>query len=96
MPPESGVCFDYALDPETLSPERKQVFDALAARVERAGEPFQTFFTPDDLEKLLCEAGFSRVVHADAEYMNRRYFNERADGLKLSTEALGQMAAAWV
>jgi methyltransferase (TIGR00027 family) len=96
LPLGSGVCFDYALDPETLSPLRRQVFDALAGRVAAAGEPFRTFFSPDELERVLREAGFSNVVHADAEYMNRRYFDGRADGLKLSTEALGQMAAAWV
>lgn len=94
--PGSGVCFDYALDPDTLSSERRLVFEALAARVERAGEPFRTFFTPDGLERLLGEAGFSRVVHSDAEFMNERYFDGRADGLRLSTEALGQMTAAWV
>ncbi len=43
LPAGSGVCFDYALDPDTLSPRRREVFDALAARVAAAGEPFQTF-----------------------------------------------------
>lgn len=96
LPKGTGVCFDYALDPETLSPQRRQVFEALAERVARAGEPFQIFFTPAELEHALRAAGFARVVHADSAVMNALYFDGRADGLRLSGEALGQMAAAWV
>ena len=96
LPVGTGVCFDYALDPATLTPLRRAVFDALAERVARAGEPFQLFFTPEELEQTLRRAGFSRVEHADRAAMNERYFNGRADGLRLSKEAAGQMAAAWV
>ncbi|HEX7730437.1 MAG TPA: class I SAM-dependent methyltransferase [Terracidiphilus sp.] len=96
LPKGTGVCFDYALDPETLSPQRRQVFEALAERVARAGEPFRIFFTPAELEHALRAAGFAQVVHADSAVMNALYFDGRADGLRLSGEALGQMAAAWV
>jgi methyltransferase (TIGR00027 family) len=96
LPQGSGVCFDYALDPDTLSPLRRPVFDALAVRVAAAGEPFRIFFTPDALERDLHAAGFARVRHADSAVMNALYFDSRADGLRLSAEALGQMVAAWV
>ena len=39
LPAGSGVCFDFAFPPETLSPARRLVFDGLAGRVAAAGEP---------------------------------------------------------
>ncbi len=96
LPAGSGVCFDYALDPDTLSPRRREVFDALAARVAAAGEPFQTFFTPEQLESEFHRAGFHRVTQIDTMGLNDLYFRDRADGLRLSSEGLGMMATAWV
>lgn len=96
LPTGSGVCFDYALDPDTLSPLRRPVFEALAKRVAAAGEPFQLFFTPGEVERALREAGFARVQHANAAAMNALYFDGRTDGLRLSGESLGQMVVAWV
>lgn len=92
----SGVCFDYALAPETLSPSRRAAHEVLAARVAAAGEPFRTFFTPDTVESELRNAGFSRVEQVDSEQLNALYFRDRADGLRLPPEGLGMMATAWV
>jgi methyltransferase (TIGR00027 family) len=96
MPRSTGVCFDYALAPETFSPPRRAVFDALAARVAAAGEPFQLFFTPEDLEAELRGAGFERVDHTDSNILNAAYFRDRADGLCLPAEGLGMLATASV
>jgi methyltransferase (TIGR00027 family) len=96
LPQGSAVSFDYAFPPGTLSPERRAVFDTLAKRVEAAGEPFQLFFAPDELERELRSAGFSRVEQTDTERMNELYFKGRADGLKLSPVRIGMLATAWV
>ena len=96
LPAGTGVSFDYAFSPETLSPLQRKVFDALAARVAAAGEPFQLFFTPDTLEDELHAAGFQQIHGAGTEEMNRLYFQNRADGLKLSAHGLGMMCTAWV
>ena len=96
LPAGSGVCFDYALAPEILTPARRVVFDALAERVARAGEPFRTFFTSQELDAELERAGFHRVEQIDTEQLNELYFRNRADGLRLSAEGLGMMATAWV
>ena len=61
-----------------------------------AGEPFQLFFTPDDMEAELRRAGFQRIEQVDSEQLNELYFKDRADGLKLSPRALGMLATAWV
>ncbi len=96
QPRRSGVSFDYALSPESMSPSRRAVFEALAARVAAAGEPFQLFFTPEQLEAELHEAGFQEIEHTDSEQLNERYFRDRSDGLQLPPEGLGMMATAWV
>lgn len=96
QPAGSGVSFDYALSPEGMGPSRRAVFDALAARVAAAGEPFRLFFTSEQLEAELREAGFHRVEHVDSEHLNTMYFRERPDGLRLPPEGLGMMATAWV
>jgi methyltransferase (TIGR00027 family) len=96
LPSGSGVSFDYALAPETLTPLGRVAFDALAERVAAAGEPFQLFFTPQSMQAELCTAGFHRIEQLDYDQINEHYFKERADGLKLSAVGLGMLATAWV
>lgn len=96
LPAGTGVGFDYALDPATLGWKGRVAFKALARRVEAAGEPFRLVFTTDRLAKELARAGFHRVEQVDSDGLNERYFNNRADGLKLSDVKLGMLATAWV
>jgi methyltransferase (TIGR00027 family) len=96
LPAGSGVGFDYAIAPETLSAVGRTAFDALAERVAAAGEPFQLFFTPEEIEAELRRAGFQRFEQLDYRELNERYFRDRADGLKLSAVGLGMLATAWV
>ena len=96
LPAGSGVCFDYALSPESMSPLRRRAFEALAARVAAVGEPFQLFFTPEELESELRSAGFQTIEFADSDRLNALYFKNRSDGLKLPSEGLGMMATALV
>lgn len=96
LPAATAVSFDYAFPPETLTPKRRKVFDTLSKRVEAAGEPLQLFFTPEDLEREVRAAGFSRVEQFDTDCMNEAYFKDRADGLKLSPVRVGMLATAWV
>ncbi|MGD0547397.1 MAG: class I SAM-dependent methyltransferase [Terracidiphilus sp.] len=96
LPAGSGVGFDYALAPETLSAVGRTAFDRLAERVASAGEPFQLFFTPETMEAELRRAGFQQVEQLDYEQLNERYFKDRADGLKLSAVRLGMLVTAWV
>jgi methyltransferase (TIGR00027 family) len=96
LPPGSAVSFDYAVDPETLSPIGRIAFDRLSERVAAAGEPFRLFFTPEGLESELVRAGFRRVDQLDSGRLNDLYFNDRADGLKLSPLGLGMLVTAEV
>jgi methyltransferase (TIGR00027 family) len=96
LPAGSGVSFDYAVAPETLSAVGRKAFDALAERVAAAGEPFQLFFTPEEMEAELRGAGFQSMEQLDSDRLNELYFKDRADGLKLSAVKLGMLATAWV
>lgn len=92
----TGVSFDYAFPPETLTPERRKVFDILAGRVAAAGEPFRLFFTPEEIEGQLLQAGFRAIEQVGTDRLNEMYFAHREDGLKLSSNGLGMLATAWV
>ncbi len=61
-----------------------------------AGEPFQLFFTAEEMEAELRRAGFQRFEQLDSDDLNERYFKGRADGLKLSAVKLGRLVTAWV
>jgi methyltransferase (TIGR00027 family) len=95
LPAGSGVTFDYSFPPETLTEKRRAIFDRLAGRVAAAGEPFQLFFTPEQLETELRRAGFGRTEQVDHDGLNSLYFEGRADGLKLSPIGLAMVVAAW-
>lgn len=96
MPAGTGVTFDYPVPPETLTPQRRAVFDLLAGRVAAAGEPFRLFFTPQKMEEELRNAGFHRIEHGDHETLNELYFRDRADGLRLSPVGIGMLVTGWV
>jgi methyltransferase (TIGR00027 family) len=96
MPSGSAISFDYAVAPESLSPIGRIAFDRLSERVAAAGEPFRLFFTPEDLEAEIRRAGFQRIEQVDSSRLNDLYFNNRADGLKLSPLGLGMLVTAWV
>jgi O-methyltransferase involved in polyketide biosynthesis len=96
LPAGTGLCFDYAFAPDTLKGRRREVFDLLSSRVAAAGEPFRLFFSPEDIERELLAAGFTRVEHCDSARLNHLYFNGRADRLHLPDPGLGTLVCAWV
>ena len=95
LPPNSGVVFDYAVPPDSLGPRARAAFDELAARVARAGEPFQLFFEPAELGAMLRGGGFHHIEDLDGAEIDRRYFSDRSDGLSASG-GLGRLVSARV
>jgi methyltransferase (TIGR00027 family) len=84
---QGGVAFDYAVDPALLTPAQRAVFDAMAARVAAAGEPWVTTFDPEALAARLRGHGFAGVEDADGGVLNARYFADRTDGLRVGALA---------
>jgi methyltransferase (TIGR00027 family) len=83
LPAGSEAVFDYSQPREAL-PEREQLMlDSLSARVAQAGEPFQLFFTPEQLAEELEWLGMGVVQDFDAAALTARYLAGREDGLVL-------------
>ena len=83
----SQMVFDYAQPREALPPVEQLMLDSLSARVALAGEPFQVFFTPEQLAEELDWLGLRVVEDLDGEALTARYFAGRTDGLVLRGRA---------
>ena len=92
FPEGSGVIFDYALPRHALALHELEARDALSARVESIGEPFQLFFTPEEMKMELTQ--FQRVEDLDARELNARYFANRTDRLNLLGRS-ANIVSAW-
>jgi methyltransferase (TIGR00027 family) len=80
-----GVVLDYIVDPTPLGPPVRAVFDRLADRVAKAGEPWVSYFTPAEIVSELTRREFLTAEDADGDKLNRRYFADRTDGLRVAT-----------
>jgi len=83
MPRGGGIVFDYAVKRESLGLLERMALDALAKRVAAAGEPFHTLFDPEELAERLKQTGFRTVEDLGSDEINARYFQGRADGLRV-------------
>ena len=78
-----GIVFDFGLPPEQLTMLQRIAFEALAARVRAAGEPWRTFFDPGELSRELLALGFAVAEDVPPAAINARYFAGRRDGLEV-------------
>lgn len=83
MPRRSVVVFDYAVPPASLDAEERKRFEALIARAAGGSEEFRSFFEPQTLSKLLRELGFTHIEDLGQKELNRRYFHNRSDSLRI-------------
>ncbi len=81
--PGSEIVFDYGRPPSSLGFGPRIAFEVMARRVAAVGEPWITFFEPDELGSTLRAAGFSEVDDFAAERINALYFEGRKDGLRV-------------
>lgn len=90
---ESALVLDYSQPRRVLPPLEQLAHDSLASRVALAGEPFQIFFTP---EEIAAELGvFRSIEDLGATELNARYFANRPDWLAMLGSA-GRMLRAWL
>ncbi len=82
-----GVVFDYNVAPTSLAPTRRVAFEALAARVAAAGEPFCSSFEPESLVATLRGLGFNEVRNRTPDELNDTYLSNRTDGLRVGSAA---------
>jgi methyltransferase (TIGR00027 family) len=83
MPAGSTIVFDYGVSTDALNFAERFVVRRMAKRVAQAGEPWKTFFVPDEMASLLARAGFQSHGDWGAEEINALYFAGRDDGLRI-------------
>jgi len=83
LEPTSAIVFDYGTDPSSLSWIGRRVFSRMARRVAAIGEPWKTFFKPEELLDLLRMCGFTQIKDYDPKELNGLYFAGRRDRLRI-------------
>ncbi len=91
--PGSGLTLDYGQPRAVLPLLEQMAHDSLASRVEKAGEPFQLFFTPPEIAAEL--SSFHSIEDLGAAEINERYFSGRSDQLKMRGTA-ARFLGAWL
>lgn len=82
-PEGTEVVFDFALPSDMLNERERAARERLAARVAEVGEPWQSFFRPDELVADVRALGFTHVEMIDSLALNDLYFRDRDDDLRL-------------
>ncbi len=91
--PGSVPTLDYGQPRAVLPLLERLALDSLASRVEKAGEPFQLFFTPAEIAAEL--SAFHSLEDLGAAEINARYFAQRGDQLAMRGTA-GRLLSAWL
>lgn len=82
FPASSEIVFTFSLPESLLSSNEAGHRAALAGRAGSLGEPWQTHFEPEALQRDLSAIGFSDISFLDSAAAERTYFQKRADGLR--------------
>jgi len=75
--PDAEVVFEYGRSPAAYPPERRAGYEAMIARAAALGEPWLSFFDPDELANELSRLGFRGVEDLSPRDVAIRYFGER-------------------
>jgi methyltransferase (TIGR00027 family) len=80
---ESTLVLEFLAPPHTLSDEDAAHLHSLAEVTAKLGEPWLSFFTSDDMQHALTQAGFASVEHFGPAEAFDRYLRGRTDGARL-------------
>jgi O-methyltransferase involved in polyketide biosynthesis len=83
LAPQSEVTISYCPPADGTDHVATETFTKASPTVDATGESFIGYYSESELECLIREAGFSDVIHHPLAMLNARYFNDRADGLRL-------------
>lgn len=80
-PAKSGITFDYFVPPGELPWTARLFWQVVAWRVALHGEPWRTWFRPEELADELRRMGFTALEDLDGPALNARYFGGRLSAL---------------
>jgi methyltransferase (TIGR00027 family) len=83
-PAQSEIVFSFVAADTALPADDVALANAFAAQFAAIGEPWLLRFVPEQLSAKLTMMGFSQVFHLTPDEANRRYFQDRRDGLNAS------------
>lgn len=72
--PGNEVVFDYAQSPSRMAPDRREALEARAARVAKLGEPWLTYFEPDEIAGQLTGLGFDHIEDLGPSGLAAQFF----------------------
>lgn len=75
--PDAELVFDYGEPVDAYPPARRARYEAMIAKAAAAGEPWLSFFVPDELESVLCAIGFGEIEDLSPRDIAIRYFGEQ-------------------
>lgn len=78
----SGVVFDFALRDPVLPERLAKLNDEVFGFMRAAGEPWQLYFSPDEIEGELRTLGFDDIHYLSPAAAEARFLAGRRDGLK--------------
>ncbi|MEE8435558.1 MAG: SAM-dependent methyltransferase [bacterium] len=79
--PGSEIVFQIILPASSLNAEDKALVSSTSQRAAGYGEPWLSYFEPEEIETRLKGMGFGNVVHFGAKEASAKYFQGRTDGL---------------
>jgi methyltransferase (TIGR00027 family) len=83
--PGSEVMLTYSPPSDGSDPVAQEVWDGASSTAAAAGETFLNYYRASEIERLLRDSGFADATHHPVDTLNKHYFADRADGLRLST-----------
>jgi methyltransferase (TIGR00027 family) len=83
LAPGSEVVMTYSPPPDGIDPVVQQVWDKSSPKVDETGESFIGHYTQAQMQRLVTEAGFSKVIHYSVDVLNAEYLRDRPDGLQV-------------
>ena len=75
-PGGSEVVFDYGEPANATEPELRGKYEELAKRAAAAGEPFLSYFLPEELRDQLLSLGFDRIEDLDSATIQIRLLGQ--------------------
>lgn len=81
--PGASLVFDYGVPPASLDWLTRLAVWRMGRRVAAIGEPWKTFFLPEEVRRELAAAGFGSIEDLGPDELDRRYFAHRSDRLRV-------------
>jgi methyltransferase (TIGR00027 family) len=81
--PGSEIVFQFVVPAASLPGNEGSLVETLAARAAAVGEPWLSFFEPEELEAHLRQMGFTKVFHFGPQQATERYLLGRTDDLRV-------------